>query len=490
MRFSELLKNLSFYVKDIRNEPKDELLITGIQNNHLNIKKGHVFICIKGYMVDGHRFAKEAEKKGAAAIIAERPVGVSIPTIILKNTRRAQAEIATLFYSHPSKHLKMVGITGTNGKTTIAYLLREIFSLNNDRTGMIGTIETIIGNKKYPTNLTTPDAISLQQILSKMHKEKVKTVFMEVSSHALSLGRVHGCDFDVAVYSNLSQDHLDFHQTMDHYLHAKSLLFSQLGNSFERKKYAIINKDDSFYKFFIDSTAQHIVTYSCTRKADFMAKNIKMTAKKTAFTLVTPKGEVPIKTSLIGDFNISNMLAAASVAFVLGVPLKIVQKAFQQVEGIPGRFEVVNEKEPYTVIVDYAHTPDSLSKVLQTIRCFAKGKVYVVVGCGGNRDRSKRPLMAKVAVKKADYAIFTSDNPRRENPRAILADMIQDLEEKNYQIVDDRKKAIHLAIQLARKNDIILIAGKGHETYQEINGVTYEFDDRKVALEAIEKKES
>mgnify|MGYP001174098776 FL=1 len=492
MKLSDLIEEISFYVKSIQNKEINDLIINDIKSHHEHITKGDLFICLSGFTFDGHQFAQKAEALGAVAIFAEREVDVSIPVIILSSTKLALAKIACHFYEYPSANLSLFGITGTNGKTTIAYLLNDIFTKHNERTGMIGTIETKIGNQRIPNSLTTPDVLTIQKTLAKMVEAKVTTVFMEVSSHALALGRVHGCDFDVAIFSNLTQDHLDFHESMTDYLYVKSLLFSQLGNKYQRKrkKFAIINRDDKHYPFLSTTTAQHILTYSCEREADFAAKDIDLSVKETRFTLCTPKGEVRIFTPLIGQFNVSNMLAAAAAAVVKGVPLNIIKQALENPSTIQGRFEVLETNTDFAIIVDYAHTPDSLKKVLQTLKSLSKGDLYVVVGCGGDRDRAKRPLMAKAAVNYATKAIFTSDNPRSEEPLSIIEDMTKQLTETNYIVEIDRKKAIDLAVKLAKENDIILIAGKGHETYQEIKGIKYDFDDRLVAKEAVEKKEN
>src|SRR5690625_3182978 len=492
MKLSNLLAEISFYIKEVPKNFQEDLLIKDIKSNHKEVNNGDLFICIKGNTFDGHQFAKKAERRGAVIIFSEKYVDVSIPVVVLSSTKDALAKIAAVFFKHPSKKLKLFGITGTNGKTTVSYLLNTIFTLQDQGTGVIGTIETKIHNQTFKNKHTTPDVITLQRTLYQMVQEKVQLVFIEVSSHALALGRVHGCEFDVAIFTNLSQDHLDFHKTMENYAYSKSLLFSQLGSSYHggNKKYVIINKDDKLANFFINSTAQHVLTYGNSSKADLWAKDIHLTNKGSQFTMVTPLGEIQIISPLLVSFNVSNMLASAGAAIVQGVPLELIQKAFKTTVGIPGRFEIVSSESNYTVIVDYAHTPEALEKVLKTIKTFAKGKVFVVVGCGGNRDHSKRFPMAKAAVDHASYAIFTSDNPRFEDPNKIVHQMIDPLKAQNYTVELDRKKAIYLAIRLANNNDIILIAGKGHETYQEIKGVKYDFDDRLVAAEAIHKKEN
>lgn len=491
MRFSDLLTIIPFYLNSSDVNKFNNLYFNKLEIDHRNIEDGDVFICLQGFTVDGHQFAQQAEENGAIAIISEYPVDVSIPTLIVTNTNEILAKVAAYYYNFPSHELSLFGITGTNGKTTISYLLEAIFQQYEKKTGIIGTIQTKIGKQTFPVTNTTPNALTLQKTLSHMTQANVEAVFMEVSSHALKLGRSHGCDYDVAIFTNLSQDHLDFHDTMDDYLQAKSLLFSQLGNTYHRanQKFAIINEDDPASDFIKTSTAQHILTYGCYNKADVMALNINTSIFQTNFTMSTPSGSIEINSPLIGKFNIYNMLAAATAAIAKNIPLQVIQKAFKQIEGISGRFEKVRNSEDFAVIVDYAHTPDSLENVLQTIQTFAEGQIYVVVGCGGDRDRSKRPQMANIALKYADKAIFTSDNPRTEDPHLILQDMIKGTKKLHYEVIVDRKEAIDRAIELAMPKDIVLIAGKGHETFQQIDRIKYEFDDRKIAEEAIRMKE-
>lgn len=490
MKLSSLLSILPFYqlTHDI-----DTINISSIKIDHRHIEPGDIFVCIKGFTVDGHDFASQAVENGAIAVVAERELDLGdTPVIIVSDTTRALALLATKYYQFPSKRLPLIGVTGTNGKTTVTYLVEAIFKAAKQKTGLIGTIQMKIGDDTYPVQNTTPNALVVQQSLSQMVDEQVDVAVMEVSSHALDLGRVHGCDYDIAVYTNLSQDHLDYHKNMADYLRAKSLLFSQLGNDYNEKqqKFAIINRDDEHYAAIEQSTGQHIITYGINNKADVMAENISLQISQTNFLLTTPIGSIEITSQLIGAFNVYNMLAAASVAIAMNVPLSTIKTAFESITGVNGRFEQVNAGQNYAVIVDYAHTPDSLENVLTTIKEFATKNIYVVVGCGGDRDRSKRPLMAEIATQYADLALFTTDNPRTEDPKDILADMTDGLTSTNYEVIVDRKEAIERAIHLAKEDDVILIAGKGHETYQEINHVRYDFDDRQVAKDAIIAKES
>jgi UDP-N-acetylmuramoyl-L-alanyl-D-glutamate--2,6-diaminopimelate ligase len=464
--------------------------ITSIENDNRKVRKGSLFICIKGYTVDGHEYAESAVNNGAVAVLAERALALSVPVIIVNDTTRAMAILADAFYNHPTKKLRLIGITGTNGKTTTSHLIEKIFSDVNRNTGLIGTMYTKIGSQKIETKNTTPESLILQKGFQQMLDAGVDTAIMEVSSHALHMGRVHGCDYDIAVFTNLSQDHLDYHKTMDDYKHAKSLLFSQLGNTFDpdKPKYAILNADDSASEMYRKSTAAHVVTYGIDNEADFHARNIEMTSSGTTFEIVIKEKSYPINIQLIGKFSVYNVLASIAAAFVSNIPMVEIIDSIESVKGVDGRFELVNAGQEFTVIVDYAHTPDSLENVLKTIQSFAKKRVFVVVGCGGDRDKTKRPLMAEIACRYATDPIFTSDNPRSEDPLTILKDMENGVSGESYITIPDRKEAIVKAINQAGDGDVILIAGKGHETYQIIGSKVYDFDDRVVAREAIEER--
>jgi len=487
MKLTEIISVIPFYKSTLA---LDNIEINTIEMDSRMVNQGNLFVCINGFTVDGHEFAQQAVERGAVAIVAEREVEASVPIIIVPDTSRVLAMIATKFYHDPTSQFPLIGVTGTNGKTTVTYLLEAIFNQFQKKTGVIGTIHLKIGDDAFPVKNTTPDALFLQQTFKKMVDQEVETGIMEVSSHALDLGRVYGSDFDIAVFTNLSQDHLDYHKDMEDYLRAKSLLFAQLGNVYdeERPKFAVINEDDPHSELLKRSTAQNVLTYGCREAAQVRATNIQLDVTYTNFTLSTPVGTIDINSRLIGMFNIYNMLAASSAAIAAKVPLNVIKSALEKLTGVDGRFEQVVAGQPFAAIVDYAHTPDSLENVLQTIKEFAKKNVYVVVGCGGDRDRTKRPLMANIAVKYADSAIFTSDNPRTEDPQIILEDMTEGLTQKHYEVIENRKDAIYRAVELADKDDIILIAGKGHETYQQIDQTKYEFDDREVVKEAIINK--
>jgi UDP-N-acetylmuramoyl-L-alanyl-D-glutamate--2,6-diaminopimelate ligase len=486
MKLQDLLRHLHLLVPYQGTNPE----ITSIENDNRKVQKGSLFICIKGYTVDGHDYAESAVNNGAAAVLAEKELTLSVPVIIVNDTTRAMAVLADAFYQQPTKKMHLIGITGTNGKTTTSHLIEKIFSDVNRSTGLIGTMYTKIGDQKIETKNTTPESLILQKGFHQMLVAGVDTAIMEVSSHALHMGRVHGCDYDIAVFTNLSQDHLDYHKTMDDYKHAKSLLFSQLGNTFDpnKPKYAILNADDSASEMYRKSTAAHVVTYGIDNNADFQARNIHMTSAGTTFEIVIEEKNYPINIQLIGKFSVYNVLASIAAAFVSKIPMNKIIDSIESVKGVDGRFELVNAGQEFTVIVDYAHTPDSLENVLKTIQSFAKKRVFVIVGCGGDRDKTKRPLMAEIACHYATDPIFTSDNPRSEDPITILKDMENGVLGKSYITIPDRKEAIGTAINHAAEGDVILIAGKGHETYQIIGSKVYDFDDRVVAREAIEER--
>ncbi|MRX70811.1 UDP-N-acetylmuramoyl-L-alanyl-D-glutamate--2,6-diaminopimelate ligase [Bacillus lacus] len=485
MKLNELLNLLPFY--KCKNAEELNIDIQSIEMDSREVKDGSLFICIEGFTVDGHLFAAAAKDKGAAAILAERDIECDLPVIIVNDTKRAMAVLADAFYGQPSQKLHLIGITGTNGKTTTSHIVEQILKNHGKKTGLIGTMYIKIGENVSNVKNTTPDSLTLQKTFRRMLDEGVEGAVMEVSSHALHMGRVYGCDYDVAVFTNLTQDHLDYHKTMDSYRQAKGLLFSQLGNTFyhNKPKFAVLNNDDPASSQYKLMTAAHILTYGIDSSSDIMAEDIKMTASGTSFNLKTPAGTKKVEMKLIGKFSVYNVLAAAGAAAASGIPLDTIVEAIENLQAVRGRFEVVDAGQDFTVIVDYAHTPDSLENVLKTIRQFARSNVYAVVGCGGDRDRAKRPVMAEIAATYSDVPIFTSDNPRSENPEQILKDMEQGVMGKDYLKIISREQAIFAAIEKAEAGDVVLIAGKGHETYQIIGTEILDFDDREVAIRAI-----
>ncbi|WP_026674378.1 UDP-N-acetylmuramoyl-L-alanyl-D-glutamate--2,6-diaminopimelate ligase [Alkalihalobacterium bogoriense] len=463
--------------------------ITSIEMDSREVKNGSLFVCLKGFHVDGHDYIDEAISNGAVAILTERTVNVSVPAIVVKDTSLALAVIANHFYHYPTNQLTLVGVTGTNGKTTTTHIIEQIVQNAKRNTGLIGTMYKKIGEVIYDTKNTTPESLELQKTFAQMVSNEVEVAIMEVSSHALDLGRVRGSNFDIGVFTNLTPEHLDYHETMEKYKQAKGLLFSQLGNRYDKeaRKVAVLNEDDPVSNEYKRMTAAQVITYGIKQQSDVMAHSVSMKTSGTHFILKTPIGSSPVSMKLVGLFSVYNVLAAVSTSLALGIKLKTIVESIEQIEGVPGRFELVDVGQPFSVIVDYAHTADSLKNVLKTIKEFAKGDVWCIVGCGGDRDRTKRPLMAKIAVDYADYAIFTSDNPRSEDPNNIIKDMEAGVVGQEYSVVVDRKKAIETTVQNAKKEDVVVIAGKGHETYQIIGTTTYDFDDRIVAKEAIRR---
>ncbi|WP_126426001.1 UDP-N-acetylmuramoyl-L-alanyl-D-glutamate--2,6-diaminopimelate ligase [Brevibacillus marinus] len=485
-----LLKDLLAPLLVVSLRGDEQLEITGMTADSRQVQPGDLFICVSGFTVDGHNFAAEAARRGAVAVVAERAVDVACTTVLVPDTRRAMAVLADRFYGSPTQELKLIGVTGTNGKTTTTHLIDKILRDQRKHTGLIGTIHMRIGEVFEEIKNTTPDVLELQRSFRRMRDQQAEYAIIEVSSHALDIGRVRGCDFTTAVFTNLTQDHLDYHRTMEEYRLAKSLLFAQLGNRYDpkRMKTAVLNADDPASAFFARVTAARVITYGIEQAADVRARDIRITSRGTSFTVDTYAGSLALNLRLIGKFNVYNALAAIAATLPEGVPLADIKRSLEEVRGVAGRFEPVDEGQPFTVIVDYSHTPDSLENALLTIRQFARGRVFCVVGCGGDRDRSKRPIMARIATKYADLSVFTSDNPRSEDPHAIIAEMtagLADTPDSRYLVQVDRREAIRCAIRQAREDDVILIAGKGHETYQTIHGVNYPFDDREVAREAI-----
>ncbi|SEN63420.1 UDP-N-acetylmuramoylalanyl-D-glutamate--2,6-diaminopimelate ligase [Amphibacillus marinus] len=464
--------------------------IHGIKVDSRAVNQGDLFICLKGYTVDGHRFVDQAVSNGAVAIVAEEEISADVPVILVADTNRVLSYLANVFFDFPTNDIHLIGVTGTNGKTSITYLLDTIFTYAQKKTALIGTIQMKIGDHVYPTANTTPEPSYLFSSFKKMVDQQIDHCMMEVSSHALELGRVNGCDFDLAIFTNLSQDHLDFHGSIEDYVKAKQRLFYQLGNSINqaKPKYAIINHDDQYANDFIYATSQPVITYGLTKEADVYADDIVLSSTGSTFSMHALGDTVKIKTPLMGQFNIYNILAAATAASLSGVELNTIKESIEQITGVRGRFEPVKGNQPFGVIIDYAHTPDSLENVLTTIKSFVEGKIYLVVGCGGDRDRTKRPLMAAIGETYADYMILTSDNPRSENPMQIIVDMETGLKKANYKIELDREQAIIDVITMAEVGDVVLIAGKGHETYQIIADQTIDFDDYQIASQALNKR--
>ncbi|MCI5604370.1 MAG: UDP-N-acetylmuramoyl-L-alanyl-D-glutamate--2,6-diaminopimelate ligase [Clostridia bacterium] len=454
----------------------EDVNITGIAYDSRNILEGNVFVCIKGFETDGHKFAEMAEKNGAAIIVAEDKIDVDVPVWYVDDSRIAIAELACKYYKNPSEKFKLVGVTGTNGKTTITYLIKSILEEAGMHIGVIGTNQNIIGDKvllTQSTTPTTPNALELQQLFAEMAQSDAECVVMEVSSHALELERVHGCHFDVGVFTNLTQDHLDFHKTMENYLNAKAKLF-QISDK------GVVNFDDEAGKKIASNADCDILTVGLSDESRLYAKNIDITARGVDFEMVYDGKTYPMHISIPGKFSVYNAICAAGAAVQLGIDIETIQKGLSKAAGVMGRVEVVPTDTDYTVIIDYAHTPDGLENIISAVREFAKGRVITLFGCGGDRDNTKRPVMGEIAGRLSDYSIITSDNPRTEDPEAIVAQIEAGMKKTDgkYTLIVDRRKAIAYALDFAEKDDVIILAGKGQETYQIIGKEKYDFDER------------
>ncbi|MCH1638477.1 UDP-N-acetylmuramoyl-L-alanyl-D-glutamate--2,6-diaminopimelate ligase [Paenibacillus timonensis] len=473
---------------------KAELEISGIEIDSRHVTPGCLFVCLPGALNDGHRYAAKAIEAGAIALMTEKELA-DIPshiTIIrVPDTRRALAILADVFYGRPSSRLKLIGITGTNGKTTTTHLVEHLLNQYGKRAGLIGTLYMRIGNYREQTVNTTPESLVLQRSFRKMLEHGAEYAVVEVSSHALDMGRVRGCQFRTAVLTNVTHDHLDYHESMDRYSDTKSLLFSQLGGAYgDEPKFAILNADDSVAAGYARKTAAQVITYGVEREADIRASQIRMKPDGTSLRVDTFRGPIDLDLKLLGLFNVYNVLAAIAVGLSEGIPLQSMKRSLESFEGVTGRFEPIYAGQDFTVILDYAHNPDGLENVLQTAKTLTQGKLVCVCGCEGDKDRMKRPIMARVATSYADLAIFTSDNTRSEDPDAILSDMLNGVEDgpipsDAYVAIADRREAISLAIEQARPGDCVVVAGRGHETHLIVKDRRIPFDDREVIQEAL-----
>ncbi|MBI5182225.1 MAG: UDP-N-acetylmuramoyl-L-alanyl-D-glutamate--2,6-diaminopimelate ligase [Nitrospirae bacterium] len=487
---------------DVLNKPEVngglEVQIGDIAYDSREVKRGSLFVAVKGFKTDGHRYIADAVKRGASAVVAEDAVNISkgdATIIIVPDTRNALALLSARFYGDPSRRLRMIGITGTNGKTTTSYLIKSIIEKAGKKAGLLGTISYIIGNEVMPAPHTTPESSDLQKHLSQILDTGAEYAVMEVSSHALELNRTANCEFDIGVFTNLTQDHLDFHKTMEDYFNAKLKLFTSLNNERGKmaKKVGIINIDDPYSNRILSAMTVKAVTYGFSENADIRPAEINIDIGGIRFAAVTPKGNFPVESRLTGKYNILNMLASIAVGQSLGFDNSAIQEGISSLISVSGRFEKINEGQDFSVVVDYAHTEDALKRILEAIRVFAKGRVITVFGCGGDRDRGKRPKMGEAAVKLSEIVILTSDNPRSEDPHEIIKEIEEGIKRRRngrlqeYLIIPDRKEAIYRAIGMAEKDDIILLAGKGHEDYQIIGDKKLHFDDREIAREAIIK---
>ena len=472
-----------------------DIIVKGISFNSKTLKPGDLFVCLVGENFDAHSFATDAVNNGASVILAQKVLdNIDIPVIVVENTAMAMAQIATIYYDYPGRKMRLIGITGTNGKTTVTHLIEKIFEKYKKKCGLIGTLgHRFSSSDKYINSKhTTPQAPDLQHYLAEMVDKEYDYTVMEVSSHALELYRVLGCDFAVALLTNITQDHLDFHFTMENYAKAKLKLFKQLSESSISNKFAIINKDDSMSDKFIDTLDEGIqlLTYGVNSDADIRAVDIRYNLDGTNFNCITPYGKFSIQLKLKGMFSVYNALSAISVTLAEGVPPETISEALYSVENIPGRFEAIANNP--LVIVDYAHTPDGLSNVLSAARNLVPedGKLITVFGCGGDRDPTKRPKMASIVEELSDKIIVTSDNPRTEDPQQIITDIltgIKNLDSESVKVEIDRASAIEFAIKEANNTDVVVVAGKGHEDYQILADRTIHFDDREVVRDVVGK---
>ncbi|MEP6955426.1 MAG: UDP-N-acetylmuramoyl-L-alanyl-D-glutamate--2,6-diaminopimelate ligase [Chthoniobacterales bacterium] len=487
-----LLKNLLSAINPQSVVGATDRPVDAIAYDSRRVAKNTLFVALRGEKSDGHQFVDQAVERGATAIVTERLMPQARATVVqVGNTREAIADLAAAFYDYPMRRLKMAGVTGTNGKTTTTFLIKHICENAGLRCGLIGTVRYEIGARILPAVRTTPEALELQELLAQIVGAGSKAAALEVSSHALVQERTRGLEWDAAVFTNLTQDHLDFHGTMEAYFESKLKLFTALAQQETKKKaVAIVNIDDRWGEKLLGRLSKEtpVVTYGLSARAQFRASNYRPEFSGTSYQLEAHGKSYLVRVPLIGRFNVSNSVAALATAHSFGLSLRDAILSLAKSPQVPGRLEAVPAKRQFQVFVDYAHTPDALLNVLKTVRELSPRKVIVVFGCGGDRDRAKRPLMAAAADQNADFSIITSDNPRKEDPDAIIADVEQGFRSQRYEKVTDRTQAIVRAIALAQPRDIVVIAGKGHEGYQEFADNTIPFDDLRVARTALENR--
>lgn len=478
-----------------------EQQVTGLAHDSRAVRPGHVFVAVRGFHSDGHQFIPQAVQQGAAAIIAEHGLAhgaaPAVPVITVDDSRRALALLSAAFYGNPSRKLRLVGITGTNGKTTTTYLVRSLLSAGGSSAGLIGTIDYRVGDRIYPAPNTTPESLELQRLLAEMAAQGMDACVMEVSSHALALDRTLGCSFAVGAFTNLTQDHLDFHHSMEAYFQAKLRLFTGLS----AEAHAVVNIDDAHAAAIIRATRAKVITTGFSERADVRpVGTIHHGINGLSFEAATPGGAVQVSSPLVGRHNIYNILTALGIGSALGLSLEAMSRGIAEMRAVPGRMEKVDAGQSFGVVVDYAHTEDALERLLEAAREIASGRIITVFGCGGDRDRTKRPKMGAAAVAGSDVVIITSDNPRAEDPGDILREIESGMSagakvepgqtargKKSYMAILDRHEAISAAIRLAKPGDVVVLAGKGHEDYQIIGDKKLPFDDRRIAREEILK---
>ena len=480
MKLKDLLAGIN--VLEVTADP--QLNIDEIAYDSRKVVPGSLFVAITGFAADGNRFIPMAMEKGAAAVVTAKKPDGDIPYVLVESDRLALAMLGCNFFGHPAESMTMIGVTGTNGKTSVTLLLKQILEKTLEaKVGLIGTMENLIGDEVIPTDRTTPESFELQSLFARMRDSGCTHVVMEVSSHAIALDRVAGVHFDVAAFTNLTEDHLDFHKTMEAYCDAKAELFRRCDK-------AVMNCDDSWFDRIRKNAACDVLTTAVKGDGSLKAIDLQLHADGISFAAVMDDKTVPVKLQIPGRFTVYNALTALGIANALGISLADAAAALAEAKGVRGRVEVVpTPRKPYTVLLDYAHTPDGLENVLTSARDFCKGRLIAVFGCGGDRDPIKRPIMGKIGVKLSDFAVITSDNPRNEEPMAIIEDILKGVSEEDgeYIVIEDRRKAIQYAMDKAEKDDIIILAGKGHETYQEIRGVKHHLDEREEVIAYLGK---
>ena len=491
----KLLEEIVAVLPEVQVVGDCDKIIKDITADSREVREGSLFICLKGAHVDGHKYLEQAAASGAGAALVEDvpevcPDGLTL--LKVADTLLGMEVIAPFFYDYPGKTMRMIGVTGTNGKTTTTNIVRAILRKAGFKVGLIGTINIMIEDEAIVAHNTTPDVVDLQRALYRMKEAGCEYVVMEVSSHALALNRVAGCEYDTAALTNITQDHLDFHKTLENYRDAKGLLFEHLHEGKKENKTAVFNMDDASSPILCDRTKTRILTYGEGRNNNIYPLFFKVEAKQMRLQLHTPVGEMDLLLKITGEFNVYNVMAAVAIALAEQIDKKTIVDVLNGFDGVPGRFQLVEAGQPYTVIVDYAHTPDGLENVLKTARSITEGKLWVVFGCGGDRDNKKRPIMGRIALELADRVVVTSDNPRTEDPAVIIdeiAEALKDVPEgKSVELIAERRDAIYHALSEAAANDVIMIAGKGHENYQILADKTIHFDDREVVQEYWKKR--
>ncbi|HZH48936.1 MAG TPA: UDP-N-acetylmuramoyl-L-alanyl-D-glutamate--2,6-diaminopimelate ligase [Nitrospira sp.] len=495
MTVAQLMAALNGQVAIVEQRGALDRTVTSVTDDSRAVASGSLFVAVKGERVDGHRFVAQAAQAGAAAIVAQESVEAgSLPFVKVADSRKALGFIGSRFYGDPSARLSMIGVTGTNGKTTTTYLCKALLEGIGRHVGLIGTVAYQIGAETIPASHTTPGALELQGLLMKMTQAGLNSVVMEVSSHALAMDRTAGCEYDAAVFTNLTQDHLDYHRTMEEYFQAKLRLFTGLGKGKKTGQRAIINMDDPRGAEIRAACRVPVWGYAVKSQADLKAERVHLSMNGSAFSAATPAGTFAVESRLVGEHNVYNLLGAIGVALHAGATCDQVREAVAKVINVPGRFERVSAGQDFTVVVDYAHTEDALVRLLTAAQALKSHRIITLFGCGGDRDRGKRPKMGRAAVEYSDVVVLTSDNPRTEDPMAILREVevgvreaLQSRSHVEYHLVPDRREAIGMAVRLARTGDIVLIAGKGHEDYQIVGTKKVYFDDREAAREAIQQ---